>query len=237
MTDAEKWSGASPNRFGATRRHLGRPYSEPPSHFINPPNGLLAFSAAGLEELKSKRHFTPRYSPVGHERRLCFQKVARSLTAPRVQAVKRLDPTFTEARPRAQRLHIRQSFAESTRPEMPQHMHMVTDAQGHRPQDRLSGEVDFHSQLLGRKQRAASPAFQLLYVAPESEPGFFRKEGLFPRGVYNVRPPIVNKAASGLYETVQSYEATNPKRTKWSDRLKKAAKHQDESEVSTLVQW
>jgi hypothetical protein len=120
---------------------------------------------------------------------------------------------------------------------MPLHMHMVRDEQGLRPQDRSSEELDFHSKQLGRKLRAPSPAAQLLYQAPELEPGFFRKEGLFPRGVYQIRPPIVNKAASGLYETVQSYEATNPKRTKWSDRLRRATKHQEESDVSTLVQW
>ena len=233
----EKWSGASPNRFGATRRHLRELHIEPPSHFLDPPNGLLAFSAAGLEELKSKRHFTPRYSPVNHERRLCFQKVARSLTAPRVQAVKQVNTVFTEARPRPQRLHVRQQLSDSTISEMPLHMHMVRDEEGLRPQDRSSEELDFHSKQLGRKQRAPSPAPSLLCQAPEFEPGFFRREGLFPRGVYRIRPPVVNKAASGLYETVQSYEATNPKRTKWSDRLRRAAKHQEESDVSALVQW
>ena len=235
MQTVEPWDGAVPCRFGLSRRHLGIPHIEPASQFLSPPNGLLAFSAIGLEEVKAKRHFNPSYSPVQRERRLCFQKVARSLTAPRVESVKHMQPEFTQARPRPQRRHVQQEISEPREPQL--HMHMVKNEMGFRPQDRVSGEREFHSTELGRKIRVAYPAKQNTYVAPECEPDFFRKEGLFPNGIYKVRPPVVNKAASGLYETVKSYAATGPKRTKWRDRLRQSAQDLDKSDVSGLVPW
>ena len=233
----EKWPGASPNRFGPTRLLFSTVHSEREEHFLPPENSLLAFACNGLEEVKARRHFPARYGEVSADRKLCFKKVARSLTVPRNQTVKHVDPVFTQQRPRPERQHIKQEFPDPG-PEVRQHMQMVLKANGQRPQDSASSEFDFHQAYLGRKRRVSCPrTAEPLENVVDFQPGFFRREGLFPTATYRVRPPIVNKAASGIYETVMSYEATKPRRKKWSERLREDAEMQRHTDVNSLVTW
>lgn len=241
-----QWVGAKSQRFGPTRKILGRRYTVQEQEFLLPPAGLLALKDKGKKEqgINEKRHFEEKFGEVGKERRLCFHKTASLVTLSRDKGLKHLSPTFTSPHRRAERLHIRQEFPDIGGTAR-LHMHMVRDETGDRPQDRLSQDYDFHVTMMGRKgrvmdQRNGLPVASLgdkIYGVVQASPGYFSQEGLFPTCTYRHRVKASHLSPTGLYDTVQSYAATSPSRVTWKKRLLREEQAQEQQDLADLITW
>lgn len=238
-----QWPGAMSQRFAPTRKILSTSHSAMESEFQSPVTGLLIpREKAGRWEAE-KRHYEETYGKASQERRLCFHKTASLVTLSHERGLKHLSPTFTEAPQRAERLHIKQEFPESGPWRL--HMHMIKNEAGYRPQDLPSLDYDFHKTRLGRKKRVEDlrnglPVSSLgdkIYGAVEFAPQFFKQEGLAPTCTYRRRVKAADKGAAGVFETVQSYAATNPARMTWRERIAKQEAEGSQKDIDDLIAW
>ena len=180
------------------------------------------------------------------DRKPCIQKVALPPRPPeRVQSMKYIKPKYSEVPPRAEKAHVTQIQTISRRPEFPIHTRTVRTVSGVRVRDLTSTEYDFHKTQLGRKQLVSDPRNGLpllsqgdkAYNTPQCAPGFFKDEGLFSRSSFRPRLPMHVKGAASSYGNLQSFEATNPPRKKWSDRVREELMVEEETAINSLLEW
>ena len=159
--------------------------------------------------------------------------------------MKYIKPDFTDAPPRPERAHIKQALSVSSKPENPVHTRTVRTASGERIRDLTTQEYDFHRTQMGRKRLVDDVRNGLpmsykgdkSYNTPEYATGFFREEGLFPRTAYQPRLPVHVKGSANSYSAIQSYESTRPQRKKWSQRMQEAAQAENQTALSSLLEW
>ena len=148
---------------------------------------------------------------------------------------------------RPEKRHIQ--FEPLPRNEKPLHMKMIyAEEAAQRVQDVPSSEYDFHKMQMGFKQRVPDllcKRNQLSYTslgdkpykAVERSDEFYRDGGLVAGSTNVSRLPHQNRLSSNDFATVNSYEATNPARTRWAERRQHDAKHEDYEAVHALSQW
>ena len=238
-----EWQGQTSQRFKNSRKILN------PHHDLqNELPGLLGETNLGLEVLKGRRHFETTECETVKEWKPCFKKTTAELIPTKPSGIKKLDPTFSEVKPRPERKHVTQNFP-SDGPEYKIHMKTVLSEAGKRIQDNETEEFDFHRTQIGKKVRVegleklrngldVKALGDKPYKKPEHSTGFYREGGLI-NGSTNVNkvPHQGKNAGSNDFATVLSYEATNPKRTKWKDRERKMKEDEDSEAIRQLIEW
>ena len=238
-----EWPGQTSQRFQGSRRIIN-----PSTYPALETPGLLGETNIGLERLKGRRHYETTECQTVSQWRPCFKKSENTSIPIKPSGVKKLDPEFSEVKPRAEKKHLVQKFPD-TEAEYRIHMKTVLSEAGKRIQDVLTDEYDFHSSQIGRKVRVEgieqmrngleirAPGDKA-YKKPENSTGFYREGGLITGSTIASKVPHQGKsAANNDFATVLSYDATNPTRTKWKDRERQLKEAEDSEAIRQLIEW
>jgi hypothetical protein len=239
----QEWAGQTSQRFKGSRKIINPEYGAPTES-----PGLLGETNIGLERLKGRRHFESSECQTISSWRPCFKKTEAFVIPPKPSGIKRMDPEFSEVKPRAEKKHIIQSFPDEVS-EYRIHMKTVLSETGKRIQDLPTDEYNFHQTQIGRKVRVegleqmrngldVKSLGDKSYKKPEHSSGFYREGGLITGSTVASRVPHQGKsAANNDFATVLSYEATHPMRIKWKDRERQMKEDEDSEAIRQLIEW